>query len=73
MSPTACEQVDTPGAASEMSINNSAHTGDMDLALDDTDSNDSSKTALSPMESIDVHDGNIPNRIEEFTEDRPLQ
>jgi len=73
ISPMICEHADVPGDASEMSSNNTAQAGDMDLILDDTDSNGSSKTALSPMESIDNNDDNVPNRIEDFAEDRPLQ
>jgi hypothetical protein len=71
ISPMICERADAQGEASEMSSNNTAQAGDMDLSLDDTDSNGSSKTALSPMESVDNNDHTVPNRIEDF--DRPLQ
>jgi len=73
MSPMVCEHGDIRGEASEVSSNNTALAGDMDLTLDDTDSNASSKTALSPMESIDNNDHNVPNCIEGFAEDRLLQ
>jgi len=71
ISPMICERADAQGEASEMSSNNTAQAGDMDLSLDDTDSNGSSKTALSPMESVDNNDHTVPNRIEDY--DRPLQ
>jgi ubiquitin carboxyl-terminal hydrolase 4/11/15 len=73
ISPMICEHDDVRGEASEVSSNNTALAGDMDLTLDDTDSNASSKTALSHMESIVNNDHNVPNRIEGFAEDRPLQ
>ena len=73
ITPMICEQADARGEPSEISSNNTAVVGDMDLTLDDTVSNGSSKTAVSPMESVDNNDHNIPNSIGGFTEDRPLQ
>ncbi len=73
MPPMVCEPADVRGEASEMSSNNTAQAGDMDMTLDDTDSNGSSKTSLSPMEAFDNNDHNVPNRIEDFTESHPLQ
>ena len=73
MSPMICEPDDIRGEASEISSNNTALPGDTELALDDTDSNGSSKTTLSPIESIESIDHNVPHRIEDFIEDRPLQ
>jgi len=72
ISPMICEQADVHGEVSEVSSSNSAQAGDMDLMIDDTYSNGSSKTALSPMESID-NDHNIANNIVDFAQDRPLQ
>lgn len=51
-SPMICEQADVHGETSEMSSNNTAHAGDMDVTLDDTVSNASSRTATSPVGSV---------------------
>ena len=73
MSPMVCEPADVRVEASEMSSNNTAQAGDMDMTLDDTDSNGSSKTSVSPMEAFDNNDHNVPNRIEDYAESHPLQ
>ncbi len=60
MSPMVCEPAEVQEVASEVSSNNTAQAGDMDVTLDDTDSNASSKTAVSL-------------QIENFPESHPLQ
>lgn len=65
-----CEQAEISGEVSEISSNNTP----MDVIHNDTDSNASCKTALSPTESIDNNDHNRLHRTDDLTEkDRPLQ
>jgi len=53
-SPMSCENADAQGdQRSEISSNNTAQAGDMDVTLDDMASNASSRTATSAMGSVD--------------------
>merc|ERR1711924_118852 len=61
-----CEQTEVPGEASEISSNNTNQAGDLDLILDDMDSNSSSRTAASPTESIDNSGQNPSNHSDDF-------
>ncbi|VEU37710.1 unnamed protein product [Pseudo-nitzschia multistriata] len=63
-SPTNCEHTDCPGEVSDVSINNNTHA--MDLTLYDSDSNGSSKTALSPTDSIENSDENIVHQSDDY-------
>jgi len=71
LSPMICVQTDVTRASSELSTSSSniAQVGDMDLTLDDMDnSNRSSRTAVSPIESMDNSDQNLTNNSNGFAE-----
>jgi ubiquitin carboxyl-terminal hydrolase 4/11 len=77
-SPMICEQADGQGEPSEMSSNNTAQAGDMDVTtLDDLGSNASSRTATSPMGSIDnsdkVTEDDIDSLVHPDSDHRPKE